>query len=106
VVHNAPLVEDKAIDICGTSINTVVRARKGDTLKGFESSVFDHDVRQWIPDELSYALHGVDHKFVLILAPSVTVPGAFHRLGMVVSTYGIGGPKNWEGIPITRVTFV
>ena len=87
LVEDAPVVEDEAVDAAHNKLPTVRRAREGDKS---ESSTGFHKVLalyigSWTPIRTSPALEGVDHHFMLILAASTSVPGAYERLGMANS---------------------
>lgn len=87
LLADAPLVEDAVVDGAGQPIPTVRRVREGDKP---ESSTGYHTVLalyigSWKPAEGIRSLEGLDHHFVLILARSSSVAGAYERLGMTDS---------------------
>jgi hypothetical protein len=111
VICDAPLIKGDALDLSGQKVETVRRARKGDELEWFQCKVYCLDIGQWIPSKAMYALEGVDHLFVLVLAPSATTPGAYQRLGMTDSSRGSGYKGHvrrqvWGDLPVTRITIV
>jgi hypothetical protein len=105
VTYDAPLIEADAVDLLGTPIKTARRAFEGEELNDFMVPVICLEIGRWTPAQIPYALEGVDHHFLLVLAPSITVPGAYERLGMTDRS-SFSSNKDWAGIPPTRVTLI
>jgi hypothetical protein len=107
LITDAPLLEDTTVNAAGEQIGTVRRVRHGDKP---ESSSGYHKVLalyigRWKPSRSSVAMEGVDHCFVLVLAPSTRVPGAYERLGMTDSSL-FHGPDFFNGATVQRIETV
>ncbi|KAK0621987.1 heterokaryon incompatibility protein-domain-containing protein [Bombardia bombarda] len=112
VLMDVPLVSVEAVSpASGKMIQTARRGRQGDRIKGFHGTIYCLELGRWMPAKTRFALGGVDHHFVMVLAPSVTTPGAYERLGMLDNTFG-GGYKGstrrqvWGDVTPTLVTLV
>jgi hypothetical protein len=91
VVQDAPWIEDVAVSAGGGQLKTIRRALEGETLDYIRASCFCLDIGRWIPARIPHAMEGVEHWFILVLAPSTKVDGAYERLGMMDS-----------GVPFSR----
>jgi hypothetical protein len=109
VIQDAPWIQDVAMTATGEQTKTIRRALEGETLEYVKASCFCLDIGRWIPAKRPHALEGVEHWFILILAPSVRVAGAYERLGMMdsdVPYFKSSQEEAFGDAPVQRITIV